>query len=284
MQELLEDFKGHLQKKDFSGETIRAYLGDLRKFMGWYRGTEGALPQAHAVGPLDIAEFKRYLLSKNQKPSTINRALIALSSFFNWLQIDNPAAGVKSVPEVKTAPKSLGRKEMLSLVRTVGASENPRDLAIVTLLLHTGIRVSELCGLVPEDIFIKKRSGYLVVRSGKGNKRRKVPLNSTVRSALQKWLQTRGNKSGALFTGKRSDSLSPRAVEYLLQKYSLKAGLEKVTPHTLRHTFCKSLIDAGESIDRVAVLAGHENLNTTSKYTRATEKDLQKSVERLSWE
>ncbi|WP_192868153.1 site-specific integrase, partial [Calderihabitans maritimus] len=79
-------------------------------------------------------------------------------------------------------------------------------------------------------------------------------------------------------------SLSPRAIEYLLAKYAYDARLEGVTPHVLRHTFCKSLIDAGESLDRVAVLAGHSNLNTTARYTRPSDKDLQRAVERLAWE
>jgi integrase/recombinase XerC len=70
----------------------------------------------------------------------------------------------------------------------------------------------------------------------------------------------------------------------MVENYSRIAKLEGVTPHSLRHCFCKSLIDSGESIDRVAMLAGHENLNTTARYTRATAEDLQKTVERLAWE
>jgi site-specific recombinase XerD len=178
----------------------------------------------------------------------------------------------------------LGRKEFLALIRSVRASGKTRDIAIVTLFLHTGIRVSELCALNTDDVILKERSGYVIIRSGKGNKRREVPLNSTVRNALKEWLGIRGNDSKALFTGKRSNSLSTRAVGYLLEKYSFRAGLEKVTPHVLRHTFCKSLVDAGESLDRVATLAGHENLNTTARYTTPTQKDLQRSVENISWQ
>lgn len=170
------------------------------------------------------------------------------------------------------------------MIRAVRNSGKARDIAIVTLLLHTGIRVSELCALAFEDVMLKERSGYIIIRSGKGSKRRDVPLNSMSRSALKEWLEVRGDAPGALFNGKKSASLSPRAVEYLLEKYSSKAGLERVTPHMLRHTFCKSLIDAGESLDRVATLAGHENLNTTARYTKATVKDFQRTVEKLAWE
>lgn len=284
MKALLNQFKSYLQEIDSSPETVKAYTSDTRKFAKWYSETTGTLPDMYSVGPLDIAEFKRYLMNKNQKPATINRAVISLSALFKYLDIPNPAKDIKLLQEVKAAPKSLNRKELLALIRSVRASGKIRDIAIVTLLLHTGIRVSELCALNTDDIVLRERSGTVTIRSGKGNKRRRVPLNSTVRNALNEWLDTRENNSKALFNGKGSNSLSTRAIGYLLEKYSYRAGLEKVTPHVLRHTFCKSLIDAGESLDRVATLAGHENLNTTARYTRATGKDLQRAVERLAWE
>lgn len=285
---LLSQYKLSLQGKDLSGQTVRGYMNDLRKFINWYQETEGELPGMNNIGPLDLAEFKKHFQNKNQKPATINRAIMALSSFFGWCieqghLSHNPAINIKLLPEVKTAPKSLSRTEQLSLMRSVQGSGKIRDVAIITLLLHTGLRVSELCSLTIDDVAIKERSGYLVVRSGKGNKRREVPLNSTARTALKEWLKMK-NGSNSLFTGKGSDSLSSRAVEYLIDKYSYKARLEKITPHVLRHTFCKSLVDAGESLDRVANLAGHANLITTAKYTKATGKDLQKAVEKLSWE
>jgi len=283
MKELLEKFRIYLLEKDSSLETIKAYISDVNKFVKWYSQTTGALPDMCSVGPLDIAEFKRHLMDRNQKPSTINRAIVSLSAFFKWLGVPNPAKEIKLLPEVKTAPQALERKELLALIRSVRASGKPRDVAIVILLLHTGLRVSELCALKLEDVAIKERSGHVIVRSGKGNKRREVPLNSTARSGLKEWLKVRENSSKALFTGRGSGSLSPRAVEYLIKKYSSRAGLEDVTPHVLRHTFCKSLVDAGESLDRVATLAGHENLNTTSKYTKATGRDLQNAVEKLAW-
>lgn len=78
-----------------------------------------------------------------------------------------------------------------------------------------------------------------------------------------------GEKSQERFLDTLNEHLSPRAVEYLISKYAYEARLDYVTPHTLRHTFCKFLTDAGESLDRVAVLAGHSNLNTTAHHTRS---------------
>lgn len=203
----------------------------------------------------------RYLLTRGQKPTTINRALASISAFYVWatkegLTGQNPATEVKPVKQEKSAPKSLERREQLALMRAVQRSKKVRDIILVALLLHTGIRVAEVCSLTVADVIIRERSGHIVVM-GKGNKVRKVPLNATARAALAAWLEVRGNVEGPLFTSQKGGSLTPRAVEHLVSKYAREARLEDVTPHSLRHTFCKSLIDAGESIDRVAMLAGH---------------------------
>ncbi len=171
----------------------------------------------------------------------------------------------------------------MALMRAAQSGGTKRDVAIITILLHTGLRVSEICGLNIGDVVLKEKSGYVTV-IGKGRKRRTVPLNATARNALKNWLDIRGNNPGPLFISGKKNRISVRAVQRMIEKYAYKARLEGVTPHTLRHTFCKSLIDSGESIDRVAVLAGHENLNTTARYTRPTQIDLQKAVEKLSWE
>ena len=290
MHNLIEQFLQSLQEKDASPLTAKGYSNDLQKFTIWYAQTEGSIPEAEHISPMDIAEFKRHFMNRNQKPSTINRALSSLSSFFKWA-IDagyvshNPAEKIKLISEVKSAPRSLERKESLKLIRAVYRSDKPRDICIVTVLLHTGIRVSELCVLRLEDVVIKERTGNLTVRAGKGSKYRQVPLNATARNSIEKWLEVRGNEPGLLFPGRNGKPLTSRTIEYMLEKYSYDARLEETaSPHVLRHTFCKDLIDAGESIDRVASLAGHENLNTTARYTRATAKDLQDAVDKLSWE
>jgi site-specific recombinase XerD len=279
----INDFLDYHRSIDTAHRSILSYQSDLRKFKRWSPDTS-----IESIGPLDIAEFKRYLQKKGQKPNTINRALVTLTLFFDWavekgLVESNPASNVKYVKEVKTAPKSLSRREQLSFMRAVNQGRKIRDIAIATLLLHTGVRVTEMCMLDIKDIIIKERSGSVTVL-GKGNKERTVPLNATIRNALREWLIVRGYEPGPLFYSQKGGRISPRSVERLVKKYAYHARLDGVTPHILRHTFCKSLIDAGVSIDRVAVLAGHESLDTTARYTRPTQMDLQKAVEKLEWE
>jgi integrase/recombinase XerC len=285
----IPEFEQYLKEKDSSQRTVEAYLADLKKFIKWYQETAGELPEAASVGPLDIAEFKRHLQNRGYKPATVNRILQSLKIFFSWAEEadvakDNPAGGIKMIPVVKSAPRSLESKERQALMRAVYRGGKERDIAIVTLLMHTGLRVSELCALTLDDIKLRERSGYLTIRSGKGNKYREVPLNLTARKALKNWLAVRGDDPGPLFPGKTGRAMSIRNIEYMIEKYAYNARLEDITPHVLRHTFCKALVDAGESLDRVAELAGHSDLNVTARYTRPTRRDLQKSVDKLAWE
>ncbi|SHE99327.1 integrase/recombinase XerC [Desulfofundulus australicus DSM 11792] len=282
----LDGFIVHLKGCNCSLRTITAYTGALRSFMRWLEDTTGSPFDPASVTPLDVADYRRYMLNRNRKPATINLHLDALSSFFSWVASNglisfDPTEGVKRVPEQRGAPRWLTRQELGALMRAVQKYGIPRDRALLAILLHTGLRISEAVSLHVEDLVIRERSGWVTVREGKGGKRREVPLNVTARRIIQEWLTVHPGGDW-LFPG-RKGHMTARAAEKILEKYARLAGVE-VTPHQLRHTFCKMLVDAGESLDRVAVLAGHSNLNTTARYTRPGVQDLEKAVEKLSWE
>lgn len=136
------------------------------------------------------------------------------------------------------------------------------------LMLHTGLRVSEVSNLRIGDISISPRKGEIIVRSGKGEKFRTVPLNSNVRRALKAYMSVRPSVDhDYLFVGQRGERLRPPAIYYLVKKYGYEARIEDVSPHTLCHTFGKNLLDAGVPLDRVATLLGHSSLNTARIYT-----------------
>lgn len=286
---IIDRFIEHLKAGDLSSHTLRAYRSDLMKFARWYADSSGNPFRPEAVTPLDVAEFRGYLLRNNQKPATINRCLAAIAAFFAWaLEAEiltyDPTRGVKKIKEVEQAPRSLERREQLALMRAVAASGNERDNALVTLLLHTGLRVGEVAALGLQDVEVNQRGGWVHVKDGKGMKARSVPLNVTARRALMRWFEKRGKEPGPLFFGKRRDRLGVRGIAYLVARYSRIAGLHGVTPHTLRHTFAKNLIDAGVSIDQVALLLGHETLDTTKRYTKASARDLENAVKTIQWE
>lgn len=282
--DILTSFQNHLLGRGLSPGTVAIYLGHLRRFSSWVEGTYGDFDPA-AVTPLDVADYRRYLQGRNRKPTTVNNALDAIGSFFTWaegagLVQTDPTEGVKRLKEQKSAPKWLSRREVGALVRAVQKYGNKKEQALVTLLLHTGLRVSEAVSLGAADVIIRERSGYVVVRRGKGGKYREVPLNVTARRVLGEYLSDL--KGEWLFPGK-SGPMTRRAAEKVLAKFARLSGVE-VTPHRLRHTFCKMLADAGEGLDRIAMLAGHENLNTTSRYTKPGMADLEAAVGKIAWE
>ena len=178
------------------------------------------------------------------------------------------------------APRWLDRKEQLALLRAVRRRENKRDIAIIQTLLGTGLRISELAALEISDVATGERSGWLTVRYGKGNKARRIPLNLQTRRELGAYLEARSEEeeeSPRLFLGQRGP-LNEAGIHYLVKKYAYQAQLEDVTTHTLRHSFAKNLVDAGVPLDQVAMLLGHESLDTTRIYTQPSEQDLELAV------
>jgi len=143
--------------------------------------------------------------------------------------------------------------------------------------------VSEVASLKVADVRISPRKGSVTVRGGKGNKFRQAPLNVDARKAIQAYLEKRAEVDGDhLFVGQRGEPLRPSGGYHLVRRYARDARLEEVTPHTLRHTFGKNLVDAGMPLDRVAQLLGHESVDTTRIYATPSEQDLQREVEKVA--
>lgn len=282
----LERFAAFLEQAERSRFTIKNYLSDLRGFADWFEQTNGDMLDPAKITPTDLREYKRWMLTHcGFKPNSINRKLATLKSFIHWaaqagLVTDASALKIpKAEREERPGPRWLDRREQNKLLRAVERGNQGRDLAIIKLLLNTGLRVQELCELIWSDVTLSERKGTLTVRSGKGGKRRQVPLNQSARSALlaMGYHRHAGQRS-SIFAGQRGP-LTPRGVQNLLSKYVTAAGLEEVSPHTLRHTFCKSLVDAGVGLEKIAALAGHESLETTRRYCEPSLKDLQRVVE-----
>ena len=157
-----------------------------------------------------------------------------------------------------------------------------RDRCILLLLYHSGLRAGELAALLLSDITLGERSGQVMVRRGRGNKARRVPLNAEARAAVRDYLQVRpACQVQQLFVGQRCEPLSAHAIYDVVVKYAQLAGLDGVSPHTRRNSFARALLAAGTSINDVADLLGHSSLDTTRIYTRASKTDLTATVARL---
>jgi site-specific recombinase XerD len=291
-KKVTDQCRGHLTKVGKSPHTVRAYGHDLAAFVRWFEQTTGEAFDPQAVDPRDIQEHKGYLIKKGLEPATINRRLIALHRFFRWakregLVGDKPLEVLEQVllkEQKDTAPRWLDCREQLALLRSVRKRENRRDLAVIQTLLGTGLRISELAALKVSDLEISERKGWLYVRKGKGSKARDIPLDNKTRQVLSSHLAEQPEDgTERLFSGQRGP-LSEPGINYLVTKYAYQARLEDCTPHTLRHTFGKTLVDGGVPLDQVATLMGHESLDTTKVYTRPSKRDLERAVRRAAGE
>lgn len=283
-------FRSYLTKLNKSENTISGYTSDINNFSKWFTETTGETFALTAITQLDIAEFKKYLNLRGFKPATVNRYLSSINNYLSWAEEKeiisyNPAKDIKKIEELRIAPKALIAREKAALARAFKEKENKRDTAVFALFIHAGLRVTELCSLMKRNVSTSERKGMVV--NGKGEKVRHIPLNSTARKMIKPWLEEHPGGDWLFPGGKNScDTSKPiarRAVKDIISKYTYLARLEEVTPHTLRHTFAKDLIDSGISLDRVAYLLGHSKLDTTAIYTKPTGEDLEKDVENISW-
>lgn len=301
LEDILKAFATYLQTQDRSPITIRGYLGDMALYARWFTERHGRPFDLQEFSTADIQAYRQYMLESGARTQTINRRLAALAACGHWavqagLLSSNPAQNVRSIAANRSlAPRWLDKRQRLALIRAVekdvqmAKQRYPRlwvlrrrDAAMVLVLLHTGLRVGELCALQLADLHLSERKGHLVVRAGKGLKQRSVPLNASAREALQNWLGVRPDVGiDAIFTGQRNDPVDSRSVQRAVTRFAEAAGLKDVTPHTLRHSFAKGLIDEGVSLEKVATLLGHSSLNTTRIYTVPREEELGEAVRKL---
>ena len=198
-QQALDHYGHHLRQDiDLQPATIRNYLGDLRLFIAWCERvwSDGHnTPQsfsAERVATPTLTRYRDYLQHDlKRKAATVNRYLISLKRYFNWateveIIARDPARAVKLVAQTSPAPRHLSDQEEADLVAAVSAGQNLRDYTLIVLMLHTGLRIGEVCNLKWEDVVIRPRSGQLHIW-GKRNKYRQVPLNVTARKALEEY-------------------------------------------------------------------------------------------------
>ena len=159
---------------------------------------------------------------------------------------------------------------------------NKRDIAIFEVLANTGIRVSELCSLKLSDVQISERKGKLIVRCGKGQKYREVPLNSDARKALNEYLKSRADENNErLFLGERGP-LTPSGVFRIIKRYARDAGGRGIAAPAKAY-FCEAaLLQAGVDIVTVQQILGHANLNTTAVYLKPDYTEQETAVEKIS--
>jgi integrase/recombinase XerC len=229
-----------------------------------------------------VRDYKRHLKAVQRwRPSSVNLALAALDSFYGYLGLGRPVVRREELPA--KAPRALSVEQQRRVLR-MAEHASARDRAIVVLLLYTALRLAELVALDVDDVRISARKGVVIVRSGKGDAFREVPLNALARQVLEEWLPERKRLAGAgeraLFIGRGGRRLAKRSVDDVVRGIGKDAGV-RLSAHVLRHTCLTGMVRQGTDLVLVAELAGHRRVETTRRYSLPSEADRALAVERL---
>lgn len=282
-------FTHYLNSHDFSDHSVKAFIFDIRKFAQFFTSVNKEPFDSTRITTVDLTSFKRHLREeKHQAVSTVNRALVSIRGYLEWLVGQNrleanPGKVVKELRRQQPVPKGLERSQVRKLLREIDLRNDIRGKAVFSLFLHTGCRVSDLVQIELQDLIISDRSGSVIFRNGKGSKERQVPLTVECRKALHEYLAVRPPVSSQiLFIGERGP-LSDVGIRSLCNKYSCICGF-KIHPHLLRHSFALQFLkDTNNDLVALAQILGHENLNTTKIYSQRSDSDLAEIAERLSY-
>jgi integrase/recombinase XerD len=252
---LIINFCHWLKEQKKSPSTISTYKRELEKYQEWLH------KRNCDINHLTKADIQSYIifLEKQQKSlATIDKTIGSIRTFAKFLEKPELTFGIITKPVEKNEYiETLSANEYSLLLNKVKEDGDLRNIAIVYVLLHTGIRVSELCRLNRSDIDLIKNE--LIIQ--KNERERLIPLSTDTRVHLQNYLRSHTSKD-AIFITNAGDRITERAVQYMLKKYD-------VNPNKLRHTFCQKLVDNNIDIDIVSRLAGHRDLNVTKRYVKS---------------
>jgi integrase/recombinase XerD len=283
---LIETFCDALwMERGLSRNTLSAYQSDLGKLSDWLRANRGfGLLQARRA---DLQSYLADLVARGMKPRTTARQLSCVRQFYQYclregsLQAD-PSLRIDSPKLGRPLPKSLSEGEVEALLRApdIDDAEGMRDRTMLEVLYASGLRVSELIELRPEQVNLTQGVMRVI---GKGGKERLVPLGDEARVWVERFYagargdMLRGRVCSHLFPTRRGEGMTRQAFWYRIKKHAARAGIgHPISPHTLRHAFATHLLNHGADLRVVQLLLGHSDLSTTQIYTHVARERLKK--------
>jgi integrase/recombinase XerD len=284
MEEQVEAFLGSLEaERQFSQNTIAAYRNDLQQFVAYL----GAPPEEDQVRPVSswpdltdehLGAYLLHLRSRDYAASTVARKTAALKSFCGYLRkeglIGEEVGTRLTSPKVdKYVPKAISRDEIARLLRQPIAEspdrpESIRDFAMLAVLYDTGMRVSELVSLDVDDVNLESGD---VKCQGKAGRTRTVPLGQAAINAVKDYLARARDLltsagTSSLFVNHRGGRLTRQGFWLILKSYAQRAGIDNITPHTLRHSYAAHALGNGAELAEIQKQLGHVSISTTQVY------------------
>ena len=267
-------------ERRYSPNTLLSYQTDLRQFSDYLRATYELDEPAQADHTL-IRSWVVTLMQQNLDPRTVNRKIACLRSYYKFLLTTgvvrrNPMLRIKAPKMAKKLPDFVPEESLNGLLNSFEFPETfagIRDQLILEMLYGTGIRLSELLGIQPDDVSL---AGRMVRVTGKGNKQRIVPLNPTLIVVLENYIAFRrrefgpgGNAQAALLVTDKGEPLYEKLVYRTVKHYlsQITTASSQQHPHVLRHSFATHLLNKGADLNAIKELLGHANLAATQVYT-----------------
>ena len=287
-EHLVLDFLAYLEfERGLSRNTLDAYRTDLLQFGRFLDAREGSALEA---SPADISDFLQELATGSgdkppSSPATIHRKSACLRSFYRHLRRDglldtDPTATLSTPRRSRKLPQVLTRGEIDKLLWQPRGTEPAalRDRALLEVMYACGLRASEAIGLELMDVDVQE--GLLRAR-GKGSKERIVPVGQAALKALRIYLErgrpklVKGAPEAHLFVNFRGGQLTRQGLYKIVRRHAETAGLaDRMSPHTLRHTFATHLLAGGCDLRSVQEMLGHADVSTTQLYTHLSSERL----------
>ena len=287
---ILTRFEESLNLSAMAPSTVVNYLADLRAFLRWGKTELGDNFSLLQLTQFHIRRYRNHLVEELERTaSTVNRHLMALRKFCAFARQTgemsfDPTEGVSLVQDDRQVPsRALTSHEIDRLIQAAQhgarASLVRRDLAILHLLLHTGIRIGELVDLQKDDVIFDHPGVRLRVcgLSQPETEARYLPLNNHVSKTLNEYLQVRPQLAASdhLFLGQDGRPISSRTVQRIVSSCARAAGLTGVSAQSLRRTFAVQLLAETDDLELVSARLGHQNRMITEQYLAVHQNSVQ---------
>ena len=291
MEKCLNVFIEKLEREGKSKNTIKSYTLHMQEYFRWFADSFGNT-RFKCLYRSNVQEYKNYLKNikrigkdnRNLDGKTINAKLSALSKYNELMQPENivvSKADFIKIQENAVNPTEITMEDIESFRQRILQGEGThalRNFTIVTIMMYTGLRISEVLRLKKTDI--STVTGEIRVADGKGEKQRIVIANSKVIDAVSEYKRHYNKEeTQLLFYNSKGNALDRTAINKIFWEFRDKD--KPISPHSLRHYFCSSALEAGYTISEVAMLAGHSNIHTTLRYMSPTMQRLKERSELL---
>lgn len=281
MEERLAAFLDFLaEERSYSENTIAAYRNDLGQFVRWIRKEHQEISNLGDVSSEIVSSYVSSLKTKAYAASSIARKVAAIKSFFHYLLarghvLADPTTEIDSPKVRKRLPETLTSEEVETLLEAPTKKRTPknlRDLALLHVLYATGIRVTEAVSLEVEDVDLENS---LIRCPGKDERVRELPFDEETQIILADYLENgrihlvKDKDETAFFLNHRGQQLTRQGLWLIIKAYANLTELgDKVTPHTLRHSFAVHRLNSGTDLREIQHLLGHANISTTQIYSQ----------------